>query len=72
MLGCGRVLKGIAEDYPTKQEKVVLNVNPSRIIKNIGAPITLDEFVKILEDLEFKCNLKSAEEISSLKKSAYR
>ena len=63
MLGCGRVLKGIAEDYPTKQEKVVLNVNPSRIIKNIGAPITLDEFVKILEDLEFKCNLKSAEEI---------
>lgn len=58
MLGCGRVLKGIAEDYPTKQEKVVLNVNPSRIIKNIGAPITLDEFVKILEDLEFKCNLK--------------
>ena len=63
MLGCGRVLKGIAEDYPTKQEKVVLNVNPSRIIKNIGAPITLDEFVKILEDLEFKCDLKSETEV---------
>lgn len=63
MLGAGRVLRGTAEDYPIKQEVQTLTVNPSRIIKNIGIDLSLDEFVKILEDLEFKCDLKSADEV---------
>lgn len=52
ILGAGRVLRGTAEDYPIKQEVQTLTVNPSRIIKNIGIDLSLDGFVKILEDLE--------------------
>ena len=63
MLGAGRVLRGTVEDYPVKQEAQTLTVNPSRIIKNIGIDLSLDGFVKILEDLEFKCDLKSADEV---------
>ena len=63
MLGAGRVLRGTVEDYPVKSQVQTLTVNPSRIIKNIGIDLSLDGFVKILEDLEFKCDLKSAEEV---------
>lgn len=63
MLGAGRVLRGTVEDYPVKQAVQTLTVNPSRIIKNIGIDLSLDGFVKILEDLEFKCDLKSADEV---------
>ena len=63
MLGAGRVLRGTVEDYPVKQEAQSLTVNPSRIIKNIGIDLSLDGFVKILKDLEFKCDLKSDDEI---------
>ena len=63
MLGAGRVLRGTVEDYPVKQEVQTLTVNPSRIIKNIGIDLSLDGFVKILEDLEFKCDLKSETEV---------
>lgn len=63
MLGAGRVLRGTVEDYPKKQEVQTLTVNPSRIIKNIGIDLSLDGFVKILEDLEFKCDLKSDNEV---------
>lgn len=59
MLGAGRVLRGTVEDYPVKQEAQTITVNPSRIIKNIGIDLSLDGFVKILKDLEFKCDLKS-------------
>lgn len=63
MLGAGRVLRGTVEDYPAKQEAQSLAVNPSRIIKNIGIDLSLDGFVKILKDLEFKCDLKSDDEV---------
>ncbi len=63
MLGAGRVLRGTVEDYPNKQESQTLTVNPSRIIKNIGIDLSLDGFIKILEDLEFKCKLISDEEL---------
>ncbi|MEG0050941.1 MAG: phenylalanine--tRNA ligase subunit beta [Terrisporobacter sp.] len=63
MLGAGSVLRGTVEDCPTKQFAQTLTVNPSRIIKNIGIDLSLDGFVKILEDLEFKCDLKSDDEV---------
>ncbi len=63
ILGAGRVLRGTVEDYQIKQEAQTLTVNPSRIIKNIGIDLSLDGFVKILEDLEFKCDLKSDDEV---------
>lgn len=62
MLGVGKVLRGTVEDYPIKAEIQKLTVNPSRIIKNIGINLSLDGFVKILENLEFKCDLKSDDE----------
>ena len=62
MLGAGRVLKGTVEDYPVAQETQTLTVNPTRIIKNIGIDLSLEGFTKILEDLEFKCEIKSDDE----------
>lgn len=63
MLGAGKVLKGIEDNYPSKTEQKVLNVNPQRIIARLGVDLPIAQFIEILESLEFECNLKSAEEL---------
>ncbi|RDY24127.1 phenylalanine--tRNA ligase subunit beta [Romboutsia maritimum] len=63
MLGAGTVLKGIVDKYPTKQEVKTLSVNPQRINALLGVDVPMDQFVNILESLEFKCNLKSSEKL---------
>lgn len=63
MLGAGRVLKGIVDEYPSKPETKVLVVDPQRINKLLGVDVPMNQFVEILESLEFKCNLKSSNEL---------
>ena len=63
MLGCGTVDKGIVDVYPTKPETKILVVNPQRINKLLGVDVPMDQFVGILESLEFKCNLVSSEKL---------
>ena len=63
MLGAGKVVRGIEDNYCGKQEQQVLNVNPQRINARLGVNIPMDKFVEILESLEFECNLKSGEEL---------
>lgn len=56
-LECGRVLNGMLDYYPQKEEVQKVTVNPERINKLLGVNVPMDQFIKILEDLEFKCNL---------------
>lgn len=62
-LGCGRVLNGMLDYYPQKEEVQKVTVNPQRINKLLGVNVPMDQFVKILEDLEFKCNLISSDKL---------
>ena len=62
-LECGTVLKGIIDVYPKKQEVQKITVNPQRINKLLGVNVTMEQFVNILESLEFKCNLISSDKL---------
>jgi len=62
-LGCGTVLKGIVDNYPNKQEVQKLSVNPQRINALLGVNVSMDQFINILESLEFKCNLISSDKL---------
>ena len=60
-LGCGTVLNGMLDYYPQKEEVQKVTVNPVRINKLLGVNVPMDQFINILESLEFKCNLVSSE-----------
>lgn len=60
-LGCGTVLNGMLDYYPQKEEVQKVTVNPVRINKLLGVNVSMDQFINILESLEFKCNLVSSE-----------
>ena len=62
-LGCGTVLKGIVDNYQNKQEVQKLTVNPQRINALLGVNVSMDQFINILESLEFKCNLISSDKL---------
>lgn len=63
MLGAGKVLKGIEDNYPSKPEQKILTANPKRITARLGIDLPIAQFIEILESLEFDCDLKSAEEL---------
>ncbi|MEF9991191.1 MAG: phenylalanine--tRNA ligase subunit beta [Romboutsia sp.] len=63
MLGAGTILKGIVDEYPNKSEIKILSVDPQRINKLLGVDVPLNQFVEILESLEFKCNLQSGNKL---------
>ncbi|MGL5642502.1 MAG: phenylalanine--tRNA ligase subunit beta, partial [Paraclostridium sp.] len=62
-LGCGTVLKGMLDKYPKKQEAQKIVVNPERINKLLGVNVAMDQFINILESLEFKCNLVASDKL---------
>lgn len=62
-LECGTVLKGMIDNYPTKQEVQTVVVNPQRINSLLGVNVAMDQFLNILESLEFKCNLISSDKL---------
>ncbi|CEH35757.1 phenylalanine--tRNA ligase subunit beta [Romboutsia lituseburensis] len=62
-LGCGTVLNGMLDYYPTKEEVQKVTVNPQRINKLLGVNVSMDQFINILERLEFKCNLISSDKL---------
>ena len=63
MLGAGTVQKGIVDIYPSKPENKKLVVNPQRINRLLGVDVPMDQFVGILESLEFKCDLKASDKL---------
>ncbi|MEJ8554059.1 phenylalanine--tRNA ligase subunit beta [Tepidibacter sp. Z1-5] len=56
-LNAGTVLKGIVEKYNTPVKEQKITVRPQRINKLLGENIPLNQFIEILESLEFKCEL---------------
>lgn len=62
-LGCGTVLNGMLDYYPKKEEVQKITANPERINKLLGVNVTMDQFINILERLEFKCNLISSDKL---------
>ncbi|GAA0863340.1 phenylalanine--tRNA ligase subunit beta [Paraclostridium tenue] len=62
-LGCGRVLNGMLDYYPKKEEVQKITANPERINKLLGVNVPMDQFINILERLEFKCNLISSDKL---------
>lgn len=62
-LGCGRVLNGMLDYYPKKEEVQKITANPERINKLLGVNVPMNQFIDILERLEFKCNLISSDKL---------
>lgn len=62
-LGCGTVLNGMLDYYPKKEEVQKITANPERINKLLGVNVPMDQFINILERLEFKCNLISSDKL---------
>lgn len=62
-LGCGTVLNGMLDYYPKKEEAQKITANPERINKLLGVNVPMDQFINILERLEFKCNLISSDKL---------
>lgn len=62
-LECGTVLKEMIDVYPKKQETQKITVNPQRINKLLGVNVPMEQFINILESLEFKCNLISSDKL---------
>ncbi|SHH24330.1 phenylalanine--tRNA ligase subunit beta [Tepidibacter thalassicus] len=56
-LGAGRVLKGFVDNYKNPVENKKIVVRPQRINKLLGENIPLNQFIEILESLEFECSL---------------
>ncbi|SHJ61361.1 phenylalanine--tRNA ligase subunit beta [Tepidibacter formicigenes] len=56
-IGAGRVLKGFVDNYKNPVENKKIVVRPQRINKLLGENIPLNQFIEILESLEFKCSL---------------
>lgn len=62
-LGCGTALNGMLDYYPKKEEVQKITANPERINKLLGVNVPMDQFINILERLEFKCNLISSDKL---------
>ena len=56
-----RVSSALADVYPKKYDKVVINIEKSYIDKYMGKVISNDEIVKILQALEFKVEVSKVE-----------
>ncbi|WP_455105206.1 phenylalanine--tRNA ligase subunit beta [Peptostreptococcus sp.] len=63
LLGAGKVMKGKVDVYPEVKPVQTITVSPRRINARVGIDIPMDKFCGILEDLEFKCNLVSEDEL---------
>lgn len=63
VLGAGKVMKGKVDVYPQVKPVQTITVSPRRINARVGVDIPMDKFCSILEELEFKCNLVSEDEL---------
>jgi phenylalanyl-tRNA synthetase beta chain len=50
----GVISRGIVDAYPAPVEKVVVELQPERVNKMLGAEVPVEEIVRILRALEFK------------------
>lgn len=62
-LCAGKVMKGVIDKRIGEFEKQTITVSPRRINARMGVDLSMENFCKILEDLEFVCHLKSEDEL---------
>lgn len=58
-LAGGRILKGMLDSYPKKQEQFVVDVRPERVKLLLGFEISNDRIINYLEALELKLEKKT-------------
>jgi phenylalanyl-tRNA synthetase beta chain len=54
----GVVAKGLVDEYPRKARPVVVDLTPEEVERILGLRLTVKEIVRVLEALEFECEVK--------------
>jgi phenylalanyl-tRNA synthetase beta chain len=57
----GIVAQGLVDEYPRPAETVVVDITPAEVERLLGVALTAEAIVKILESLEFQCEVVGAE-----------
>ena len=53
----GTVARGLVDSYPGRPEPVVVEITPAEIARQLGVQIPLDEILRILRALKFRCDV---------------
>jgi phenylalanyl-tRNA synthetase beta chain len=56
----GQVAHGLADAYPRRAPEVVVDLPPAEVERLLGIRLPAEEIVRILEALEFRCEIRSA------------
>ena len=54
----GAIAAGLADEYPKPAETVVVGLTPAEVERLLGIRLGVEEVVRILEALEFKCEVR--------------
>jgi phenylalanyl-tRNA synthetase beta chain len=66
----GRVAAGLADEYPLPAPVVVVDLTAAEVERILGLRISVDEIVRILESLEFKCVVMAQKSETSIQVTA--
>lgn len=53
----GKIAPGLIDEYPLKPKDSVVDVTPQDVKKLLGIDLTVEEIARLLEKLEFKCQI---------------
>ena len=53
----GGVAAGLVDEYPKPAETVVVDITPAEVERLLGIQLTVEEIVRILQSLEFRCEV---------------
>lgn len=57
-LAGGTIAQGVVDVYPVPQKQVTVDLTPAEVRRILGVEIGTDEIVRILEALEFRCQVE--------------
>jgi len=57
----GEVAEGLVDEYPRPAPTITVELTPAEVERILGIRLSVEEIVKILESLEFKCEVRSQE-----------
>jgi phenylalanyl-tRNA synthetase beta chain len=55
----GQVAAGLVDEYPKPAPTITVELTPAEVERILGIRLSVEEIVKILESLEFKCEVRS-------------
>jgi phenylalanyl-tRNA synthetase beta chain len=53
----GEVAEGLVDEYPKPASAIAVEITPAEVERILGIRLSVDEIVRILESLEFKCEV---------------